>query len=256
MCRTFKTSALRPGGFAEHLVASAAHVAHTMLRIPDGLSLEAATFMEPLACALKALPRMNLRRGDLVVLFGLGPMGVLFARLLGGHEGARLVGVDPLADRRARAAGDLAAAFAPDDPALAERVRAETDGRGADAAVLLAGRGAVASAALGLVRDGGALCLFAAAPEEPSVPLPLHLMYYRELVVFGSYSPEPSGFADALALLANGTVRVDDLITHRLSLEETPAAFERALRGEGLKLIIRPHAGRPGGGIDRNPGAR
>lgn len=240
MCREFKSSRLDPGGFAEHLVASAAHVAGTMLPVPRGLSLEGATFMEPLACALKALPRMNLTPGDLAVVYGLGPMGILFARLLARHAGARVAGVDPVDERRRIAAGSLIGAFAPDDPALAAFVRDQTDGRGADAIVLAAGRGALAAEALGLVRPGGSVCLFAASPAETSVALPLSLMYYSEVVLFGSYSPNPGGYSQALALLAEGTVPVEDLITHRLPLDETPRAFAMAMRGEGLKIMIRP----------------
>lgn len=240
MCRGFKSSRLAPGGFAEHLVASAEHAAHSMHAIPSSLSLDDATFMEPLACALKALPRLDLRPGDLAVLFGLGPMGLLFARLLARRPGARLVGVEPNPERRARAARDLLAAFAPGDPALADRVRAETDGRGADAVILLAGRGALVADALALVRDAGRVCVFAASPGESAVPLPIDMMYYREVALFGSYSPNPAGFAEALALLTEGTVRVDDLITHRLPLDGTPEAFERAVRGEGLKFMIHP----------------
>ncbi len=243
MCRAFKSSALAPGGFAEFLVASEEHVARTMFRVPDGLSLEDATFMEPLACAIKAVPRLNLRPGDVVVLFGLGPMGLLFARLLARRHAARLIGVDPIAERRALALPDLVAAFAPDDPALAERVLAETAGRGADAAILLVGRGAVAAAALPLVRDAGVVCLFAASPEESPVPLPLGVMYYRELVLYGSYSPDPDGFALALDLIAAGAVPVADLITERLPLDRTHEAFERAVRGEGMKFMIRPQPG-------------
>jgi L-iditol 2-dehydrogenase len=240
MCRTFKSSRLAPGGFAERLVASAAHVTHTMFAVPPRLSLEAATFMEPLACALKSLPRLNLVPGDLALVYGLGPMGILFARLLAGHAGARVVGVDPVAERRRIAAASLAGAFAPDDPALAAFVRDQTEGRGADAVVLAAGRGALARDALGLVREGGVVCIFAASPTETSVALPLSVMYYSEVVLFGSYSPNPGGFSQALALLAEGTVAVEDLITHRLPLDETPRAFAMAMRGEGLKIMIRP----------------
>lgn len=239
MCRGFKTSHLTPGGFSEYLSASAEHAAHSMLPIPRALSDEEATFMEPLACALKALPRLHLRPGDLAVLFGLGPMGLLFARLLRARA-ARVIGVEPNAERRARAAADLLATFAPQDPALAPRVRDETEGRGADAVVLLAGRGALVLDALSLVRDAGRICLFAASPGESSVPLPIDLIYYREVALFGSYSPDPAGFAEALALLAEGSVRVDDVVTHRLPIEETPEAFERAIRGEGMKFMIRP----------------
>jgi L-iditol 2-dehydrogenase len=240
MCRGFKTSRLTPGGFAEYLVASAEHAEHAMHAVPPALGLEEATFMEPLACALKALPRLDLRPGDLVVLFGLGPMGLLFARLLARRPGARLVAVEPNAERRARAARDAVAAFAPGDPALAERIRAETGGRGADAAILLAGRGALVGEALSLVRDAGRVCVFAAAPGESAVPIPIDMVYYREIALFGSYSPDPTGFAEALALLSERAVRVDDLITHRLPLDETPDAFERAVRGEGMKFMIRP----------------
>jgi L-iditol 2-dehydrogenase len=68
-------------------------------------------------------------------------------------------------------------------------------------------------------------------------------MYYRELMLFGSYSPDPAGFSEALELLAAGVVPVEDLISHRLPLDEAPRAFAMAARGEGLKILIEPRAG-------------
>jgi L-iditol 2-dehydrogenase len=240
MCRGFKSSRLTPGGFSEFLVASSRHVAHSMLPIPRGLSFEEATFMEPLACALKALPALNLRASDLVVLFGLGPMGILFARLLSARHAARVIGVEPNEARRARASAEILGAFSPDDPALADRVHEETEGRGADAVILLAGRGSLVRDAVALSREAGRICVFAASSGESAVPLSIDLMYYREIVLFGSYSPDPAGFSEALAILADGTVRVGDLVTHRLPIEGTQEAFERAVRGDGLKFMIRP----------------
>ncbi|MFN0151397.1 MAG: alcohol dehydrogenase catalytic domain-containing protein [bacterium] len=242
MCRTFKASNLAPGGFAEYFVASSAHVATTAFVIPPTLSFEAATFMEPIACALKAMPRLNLRPGDLAVVYGLGPMGILFARLISRYAGARVVGVEPIEERRAAARSSVVAAFAPGDDALSEFVRAETAGRGADGAVLCAGRGSLAAEAVALVRDAGAICLFAASPADSSVALPLSLVYYREVILYGSYSPGPDGYATALSLLSNRTILVEDLISHRLPLEETQRAFEMAMRGEGLKIMLRPGA--------------
>ena len=102
MCREFKISNLDPGGFAEYVRVPAPNVRHATFRIPDHLSDEEASFVEPLACCLRAVDRARVEPGDTVVVIGLGSIGCLFTQLLK-RAGAVVVGVDPVAERAALA---------------------------------------------------------------------------------------------------------------------------------------------------------
>ncbi|HSF33882.1 MAG TPA: alcohol dehydrogenase catalytic domain-containing protein, partial [Candidatus Tectomicrobia bacterium] len=93
MCRSFKQSNLIPGGFAEEVLVSAEHVKLTTLHLPAHVSFEEGSFTEPLACCLRSLRRWNLQPGDLVLVVGLGPMGLLMAQLVRASHGI-VVGTD------------------------------------------------------------------------------------------------------------------------------------------------------------------
>jgi L-iditol 2-dehydrogenase len=225
MCAAFKASNLDPGGLAEYLRVPAAHAAQTALPVPDGLDDEAAAFTEPLACCLRALGRAQLDTVTDAVVVGLGVMGLLLLQALQVRlPGVRVVGADPLAARRDLALRLGAVATIAPDAGLGDVMRAQTDGRGADLAVLAVGAPAALAAAQAAVRDGGELLVFAAQPGAPVV-FDLWDCYHRELRVTTSYSSAPADLRAALDLLAAERVRAAALISHRLPL----AAFHEGL---------------------------
>jgi L-iditol 2-dehydrogenase len=114
-----------------------------------------------------------------------------------------------------------------------------TDGRGVDCVVITAGGAGVLPAAATRVRDGGALHYFAGGGGE-SLPLPLATLYHRELTVGATYSSSPVELAEAFELLAQGRVRVDGLISHRLPLERLGEGVELMRRHEAVKVYVTP----------------
>jgi L-iditol 2-dehydrogenase len=240
MCRAFRESNLDPGGFAGYIRVPARHVAEVTLPVPDSLADAEAAFTEPLASCLRALKRWPLEAEDAAVVVGLGSIGLLFIQLLR-LRGARVVGVDPIPGRRdiARLLG-AEAALDPTREEVAAAIRAGSDGRGADLAVLTAGSAAALLPALAWVRDGGAVCCFAPLAPDAAVPVNLNPLYYRELTLFGSYSPSPADLQEALELLAAGRVRVAGLITHRLPLSDLGEAVALVREHRALKVILTP----------------
>ena len=240
MCRAFRSSNLDPGGFAAFIRVPARHVAEVTFPVPDSLGDAEAAFTEPLASCLRAVKRSALEPGEAAVVVGLGSIGLLLTQLL--HlRGARVVGVDPLPDRRhlARRLG-AEAALDPTCEDVGAAVRAVSDGRGADLVLLAAGSAATLPLALDWVRDGGALCCFAPLAPDAPVPVDLNPLYYRELTLFGSYSPSPADLGEALDLLASGRVRVAELITHRLPLTALGEAVVAVREHRALKVILTP----------------
>src|SRR6185369_15088736 len=120
MCAAFKASNLDPGGFAEYVRVPAANVRHATFRVPAHVSDEAASFVEPLACCLRAVRRARVLPGDTAVVVGLGSIGCLFVQLLK-RAGAAVVGADALPDRAvfARGLGADAAGTLSSSPAAA-----------------------------------------------------------------------------------------------------------------------------------------
>jgi L-iditol 2-dehydrogenase len=237
MCRAFKASNLDPGGFAEYVRVPPANVRHATFRIPDHLTDEEASFVEPLACCVRAVDRARLEPGDTAVVVGLGSIGCLLVQLAR-RAGAVVVGADPLSDRAALAR-DLGAQVAGDAATAAAATRELSDGRGADHVIITGGGAEVLPWAASLVREGGTLHFFAGGAGD-SLPLPLATLYHRELTVTSTYSSSPATLTRAFWLLAAGKVEVERLITHRLSLERLAEGVDLMRRREALKVFVTP----------------
>ena len=225
MCAWFKTSNVDPCGFAEYLRVPAANVRQTTLALPESLSAEDGSFVEPLACCVRAVRRTPLLDGDSVLVVGLGSIGLLMLQAVRGvaeREGrqVRVYGLDLLPERL-RLASELGADAAfdasGDEQALRQAIVEQTDGRGADAAIITAPGARPFFSALASVRKGGIINVFAA--HTGMVPFDLEMLYKQELTVSSTYSSSPADLPLALELLTTRRVRVDCLISHRLPLE-------------------------------------
>jgi L-iditol 2-dehydrogenase len=236
MCAAFKASHLDPGGFAEFVRVPAVNVRHATFTIPPGVSDEAASFVEPLGCCVRAVRRAGIRAGDTVAVVGLGSIGCLFLQLAR-RAGAVVVGVDVDPARLAGAGTFADEVAAPADaPAT---IRARSDGRGADHVVVTGGGAPALSWAADAVRDGGAVHVFAGGPGE-SVPIALATLYHRELTVSATYSSSPRDLAEAFRLIVAGEVAVEALYTHRVRLERLAHGVDLMRRREAVKVYVTP----------------
>jgi L-iditol 2-dehydrogenase len=237
MCRHFKRINLDPGGFAERLRVPAPNVEHAAFRLPADMADETASFTEPLACCLRAVRRSGVAAGDHALVVGLGSIGCLLVQLLA-LAGATVFGDDVLPARRAL--GRSMGARVADEPAALDAALTEaTAGRGVDCVVITAGGSAVLPAAAARVRDGGSLHYFAGGAGE-ALPLPLATLYHRELTISSTYSSSPADLALAFDLLAEGRVRVDELISHRLPLGRLGEGVDLMRRHEAVKVYVTP----------------
>ncbi len=236
MCRAFKESNLDPGGFAEFVRVPAANVRAATFRVPEHLTDEEASFVEPLACCLRAVERARVQPGDTAVVVGLGSIGCLFVPLLA-RAGAAVVGVDQQPDRveGGRARGIDARVL---DEAAA-RVSALSAGRGADHVIITGGATPALEWAVRVVRDGGSIHAFAGGPGD-ALPVALETLYHRELTVTTTYSSSPGTLARAFWLIAAGKVDVEGLVSHRLPLERLAEGVDLMRRRQALKVYVTP----------------
>ncbi len=244
MCAAFKAANIDPCGFAEYIRVPAEHVRHTTLALPDTLSDEEGSFVEPLACCVRAVRRTPLLPGDSVVVMGLGSVGLLMlqaARAIGaGGEGAvRVYGVELLPERLslARDLGADGVFVAPqDEQGLRSLLAAVTGGRGVDAAIVTAPGARPFSQARASVRKGGTVNIFAA--HSGSTPLNLEALYTQEVTITSTYSSSPGDLRLALDLLTRRSVRVNRLISHRLPLERFNEGVALMRERKALKVYF------------------
>jgi len=224
LCEQFRATRLYPGGFAER-VRVPADLVGELLPVGDELDAERATFVEPLACVLRAFDRCGLDAGDSLLVVGTGTSGLL--AVAAAH--ARAVDVvwvrEPRPERLERA---LALG--------AERHGNEL----VDVAIVCTTKPAAIADGFAAVAPGGTLCLY--APPDPGQALDLdgHALYVGEVDVCASYSAGPRDMRAALTLIATGRVDPAPLITHRLPLERTGEALELARTGGAVKALVLP----------------
>jgi L-iditol 2-dehydrogenase len=224
LCDQFKATRLHPGGFAER-VRVPAELVGELLSV-DGLDVERATFVEPLACVLRAFDRCGLRAGDSLLVVGCGTSGLLAVAAAHARAVEAVWVREPRPERLERALA----------------LGAECHGNElVDVAMVCTTKPAAIADGFAAVAPGGALCLY--APPDPGRALDLdgHALYVGEVDVCASYSAGPRDMRAALELVASRRVDPLSLVTHRLPLEHTGRALELARTGEAVKALVLPH---------------
>jgi L-iditol 2-dehydrogenase len=256
-CPLYKTTGVTAGfepsggGFAEYIrVMDFVASSRGVVRIPDGVPFEQAAFLEPVNTVLKGVKLLNLAPDDTVLVIGQGPIGLMHA-VLASRTGARVLTSDLYPERHA-----IAARYGLRNPIHAgqenvvERVRAETERRGADAVILAVGGNALIKTAMDAARPGGKVMLFAQTQRGEATFDP-GVVCMDEKTLMGSYS---SSFPilDEVTSLVFGAYRngfdLTQLISHRFPLEEAIEAIEIAShpKADSMKIMIEPV---PGAGV-------
>jgi L-iditol 2-dehydrogenase len=242
VCDTLRQTNFDPGGFAEYLRLPRINVECGIFPLPDELSFEEATFIEPLACVLRGQRLAHLQPGCSVLVIGSGVAGLLHIQLARASGASRIIATD-IVDYRLEAArsfgADIAIQAKEYNPAY---LRQAADGRLADLVVVCSGATSAIAQALESVERGGTVLCF--APTEPGVSIPISvndLFWRNEITLTSSYGGSPGDYAAALELIRAGRIRVREMISHRLVLAETGLGFQLVAQAQdSLKVIIEP----------------
>ncbi|MEU6352336.1 alcohol dehydrogenase catalytic domain-containing protein [Streptomyces sp. NPDC047072] len=210
--------------------------ASTLVRLPDSVPLDRAALVEPTAVAVHDVGRAAVREGERVVVVGGGPVGVLIA-LVTRAAGADVRVIEPSAHRRALAEELGLTVWDPAAEDVAAAIARWTGDAGADVAFEVSGAAAGVDTAVEALGVRGRLCLVAIHPRPREVNL--HRFFWRELTLVGARLYDRGDFERAVALVADGTIPADRLISKVVPLAEAPSAFE-ALEGGGdvMKILV------------------
>lgn len=226
MCKHFKSTNIRPGGFSEYVYLSEEHLQNVAHPMPENLSEIEASFYEPLGCCVRAVKRAKLMDGSKVLVVGLGSIGILMSQALKAY-GMNVMGCDLIQDRIERLQNLGIDAVDSRDLEQAELFDAVFMTSGADKAI---------DVALKTIKSGGTILVFSSTPHNTGYPN--NEIYYRELTVLGSYSPAPVDLKDSLELLRTGKVNVKDLSTIYL-LDDIQKAFDDTIANRIMKAYIK-----------------
>jgi L-iditol 2-dehydrogenase len=241
VCDLLRTTHFEPGGFAENVRLPRINVEKGTFLLPDSVTFEEGSFVEPLACVVRAQRIARVGPGRTVLVLGSGISGILHVKLARAG-GARVVATD-VSDYRleaARSAGAHETIRADGDvPAL---LRAGNEGRLADAVIVCTGALPAVAQAFRSAERGGTILFFAPADPGVTFPVPLNDLFWKEgITLASSYAGPPADMREALDLIASKTVDVAPMVTHRVGLAQTQEGFRLvADAGESLKVIVEP----------------
>lgn len=235
LCERFRATRIHPGGLAELILVPAENTALDVHRLPDAMSDEAGTLIEPLACILRGQRLAGVGEGSHVVIVGAGSMGLIEAELAPVLGAARVVVIEPNAHRRPAAEALGATVLPACDP---EAVRLALGGRLADQVIVCTHSHAAMNDALHLAGPASVVQYFAPTPPGEMVPLDLGSIFWREVELQSTYSAGPADIRDALAMLADGRITAEGVVTHHVPFDQVEEAFRLARTGEALKVVI------------------
>lgn len=226
------------GAFAEYVKVKAQNV----YRFPESLSFEEAALIEPLACCIRGLDRINIEAGDTAAIVGAGPIGLLLLQLVK-MAGASMVIQTDLDEERLNLARELGADFTvnvqDEDPVRA--IKELTSGYGVDVAVEAVGSPEAITQAMEATRRGGHLNVFGVSPQNAVWAVKPFDLYSKELTITTSYR-SPFTFQRAVKMASSGKLKLKPLISHVFSLDEIVRVFEMLDRKleKTVKIIVKP----------------
>jgi L-iditol 2-dehydrogenase len=244
-CDIHRKTNFDPGGFSEYVRVPGINVERGVFKLPDGLSHEQAVFIEPLACVIRSQRLAGICPGESVAILGCGMAGILQIRLAISKGVGRVFATD-INDYRLRLARESGAQTLKPGEDLHSRIQVLNNKLLADKVLVCTGAEQAASQAMDLAERGGSILFYAVPEPGIDVKVPLNRFWTNEIRVLTSYGASPRDIEEAIRLLDNGRIRVDDLVTHRLPLEQAGQGFSLASSaGESMKVILYPH-GVPG----------
>jgi L-iditol 2-dehydrogenase len=245
-CKQYKTTGLTAGftpnggGFGEYVKAMPWVAERGVVALPDNVSFEEATFIEPINTIVKAVQKARVTKGENVLILGCGPIGLQLL-MVANLEGAKVYTSHPIVQRRTTSLtlGALEA-FDPTSGKLIEDIKARTGGRGADAVLVAVAHPAVVIDALAAARPGGRILLFAANDPVTKIEFPAAAVGIDEKEILGSYSAAIDIQELAAELVLLRKLPVMDIVTHRFPLDRIQEALDLAVRptAESLKILI------------------
>lgn len=243
-CETLHNTNYDPGGFSEYIRIPKINVKNGVYILPDDMSYEEGTFIEPLACVTRGQRLAGLKPGQSVLVIGSGISGLLHIKLAKALGAGKLFATDInnfRLDAAVRCGANVAINAAENVP---EMIKEANDGKLADLVIVCAGVLQASIDGINCVERGGTVLFFAVPEPEVMVPVPMNDLWRNEITLMTSYGAGPDDLEAAIDLMRNKRVTLSDMITHRLPLEEIQKGFRLVAEAQkSIKVIIEPDKG-------------
>jgi L-iditol 2-dehydrogenase len=231
------------GGFAEFVRIPAKSVAQgNIIPISEEVDPAVAALMEPFACVLRGQNAVRIQPGELVLIMGAGPIGVMHMKLARARGAGRLIVSEPITERAEQAlrmGADRVVNPATED--LDAILKQESGGRGADVIIVAAPAHVAQESAPALAAIGGRINFFGGLPKDrPAITMQSNLVHYKELLITGTTACSTADCWQAAEIVNRGLVDLSQLVSQRFPLNEAVAAFAAAEDRKALKVVLQP----------------
>jgi len=240
-CETLHTTNFDPGGFAEYVRVPKINVdKEGVYPLPDSMSYEEGTMIEPLACVVRGQHMLDIKKEQTVLVLGSGIAGLLHIKLAN-SKGAKVIATD-VSDWRLRKATEFGAdATINAISYTTNKLKEANEGRLADKVILCTGAVPAVKQALESVDRGGVVLFFAVPKPGVPVEIPANEFWRDEIAVITSYGAAPGDLKEALELIKTKKIKVSDMITHILPLEKAQEGFKLVAGAqESIKVVLKP----------------
>lgn len=240
MCKEYKALGINQnGGFAEYVRIPAQAVrAGNIVPMEDHVSFAEAAITEALSCVYNGIFQCRIKPGEIVLVIGAGPIGIMHA-ILAKMSGAGRVYINDISEERLQICKEIDPSFITVSKDVVKFVKEDTKGYGADVVITACPVPAAQQSAMEIAANYGRVCFFGGLPDEKKmVSLNSNLIHYKQLIVTGTTRASLLQFKESLGFVTSGIVDVKKLITKRVYLYDIAEGFESAVRAEGLKNVI------------------
>lgn len=239
-CETWRNSKIIPGGISEYILVPEINLLKDTLLLPEIVSFEDGTLIEPTACVVKSLKRAKIKKGDTVLIIGLGVMGQIQLLLLRRFGAEKIIGADMI-DFRLKKALEFGADHVIDVSRndLRSSLQDITEGYMANVVIVNPNSLDALKSGISCVSRGGTIVLFTPVKPGEILSIDPNYFYFQDINIVTSYSCGPDDTRDALQYIKEGIVTADKLVTHRFSIDETEKAYRITAEAKNsLKCLI------------------
>jgi L-iditol 2-dehydrogenase len=242
MCNRYQSSNIDPCGLSEQILVPEWNISRGgLIKLPVNISYDQASLIEPLACCLRALAKVNFHKGDDVAILGAGPTGMMHTLLAKAFGAGRIFVIDINQFRLdfVKKHRQIKTFNSMIDKDFIKKIQEYTNARGTDITIVATGNTSALLQSFELTRRAGKILLFGVPPKGCSISYDMNNLYSNEQSLITSYGASEIETNQALKLIAEKRIDITSLVTHRFKIDDTPQAIKCAHNAtDAMKVVV------------------
>ncbi len=246
MCEKYQSSNIEPSGLSEYILVPEWNVLRGgLVKLPDNINFNQAALIEPIACCIRSLNKLNMKKADKIAIFGAGPAGLIHMTLAK-HFGASKIILIDINEFRLNFAKNIDSNIStidlkniPENVEFDKIVFSLIGNTGVDISIISTSNLDALVHSLKITRSGGTISLFGVPSKDSDLKIDFNLIYSKELKIIPSYAASEKEIHQTISLLTNNILDIEPLITHKFILDDSFKALNYAYRAkDAMKIII------------------